>query len=267
MDDLFQILAVLGFILFSFISAAKKKGEAQKEEADAPLVTSDAGASDTKPATGLQARLDAALRKMEQRIEAERAGGGNVQVGPDRSQTPSDPDAVANEIGRLSAEALYDRAEVGRSGKPDPGFQGVPESPELEVRFDSIEPDSVDPNRIEQEDFDDELRLPEWSTSSSETSPNYSPLPALSSTFKVAHGLHYNEGVDPLSTEVGRPVEFHQAHGLHYNESHDQHPSMLPPPRPDGGPRFTAAEMKRAVVMAEILGPPRSARMFGGRSS
>ena len=84
--------------------------------------------------------------------------------------------------------------------------------------------------------------------------------PGLSSTFKVAHGLHYEEGFDPLRSETEMEPEFHEAHGLHYNEPHSAHDSLLPPPRPDDGPRFTPADMRRAVVMAEVLGKPVSRR-------
>lgn len=76
------------------------------------------------------------------------------------------------------------------------------------------------------------------------------------SGFKEAHGLHYGE--EPLLDENASGPEFREAHGIHYgNDPTHKHPAPVrevpvPPFFQDGN------ELRRAVVMAEVLGKPKA---------
>ncbi len=76
------------------------------------------------------------------------------------------------------------------------------------------------------------------------------------SGFKEAHGIHFGE--EPLLDENASGPEFREAHGIHYgNDPTHKHPAPVrevpvPPFFQDGN------ELRRAVVLAEVLGKPKA---------
>lgn len=84
------------------------------------------------------------------------------------------------------------------------------------------------------------------------------------STFKQAHGLHYAEDGDPYLKEHAGTPEFHEAHGLHYGRS-AQRPASDSNQGSGAGALHdmlqNTDEIRRAVILAEVLGKPKALRV------
>ena len=256
--DLVDLFPLIIFAALYFFGSSKKKEEerAKKRAARESLRSSPTESPSGGESGGLQARLEEALRKMEQRIETESAGGAerfeereerraepvaeldqptvleqyeaNQESSEIASYEPYDPydaDAVSNEIGRLSAEALYDNDLLDGGVEKMPGHDG------FTVALDEGRPErstAVSEELARQYDF----------TSLFDEVPNETYHGHGFGTFNVAHGLHYGEepGTTPLDAEpTDRPVA-------------------------DRRTFRSIDELRRAIIVAEILEKPVSMR-------
>ncbi len=236
--DFVDILPLIIFALIYFFGSSKKREEekAKKKKARESLRSSPT----ESPSAGgsLQQRLEEALQKMEQRIETEGAGEPEEQtileqyderseerVEPMTSFEEYDADAVVNEIHRLSAETLYDNDLLDGGVVKMPGHDG------FTVALDDGRPersDKIAKELAKQYDFHSLL----------EEVPNETYHGHGFGTFNMAHGMHYGEdaGTRPLDADPG-----------------DQIPI-------DHRVFRSVAELRRAIVVAEILDKPVSMR-------
>lgn len=90
--------------------------------------------------------------------------------------------------------------------------------------------------------------------------PAAASVPAAQPEFREGHGLHYHAHTAEMAESTGG-AEFHQAHGIHGGGG-GRSVRTRPSAATEEGFRFFADEdeLRRAVVAAEILGPPVSRR-------
>ena len=83
-------------------------------------------------------------------------------------------------------------------------------------------------------------------------------------TFKQAHGIHYDETQEkePVYADDTYQTEFHAAHGLHYGELDDAERTEISESREQRIDQLFSSmdDVKRGVIMAEILGKPKGLR-------
>lgn len=234
--DIVDLFPLLIFAALYFFGSSKKRAE---EKAKKKAAQESPHSSPTEsPSTdgGLQQRLGDALRKMEQRIETESAGELDKQTvlekykATDQIQAQTsfeayDAESASDNIYRLPVDTPHDNDLFDGGVVKMPGHDG------FTVALDDGRPkrsDKVAKELAKQYDFNSLL----------DEVPNETYHGHGFGTFNVAHGLHYGEEEGTRSSEAD-PV---------YQAPID--------------PRTFRSidELRRAVVVAEILDKPVSTR-------
>ena len=257
--DIFELLPLLIFALLYLFGSSKKKEEEKKKK----MEKARGEAPTTERKRGLQERLEEALQQMEQRIEAESAAKKGpregtpevgmqeeIRVGPtaaERERTV-DADTVSNEIGRLSASTLFDRDIITETDMIDGGVVKAPGHSGFAV--------PLDQGRAEWQsrnvgDWNQEYEF----RSLLEEVPNETYHGHGFREFREAHGIHYGEPPDPIRGETSRPEEFHEAARISRKL-----PASVPTGTAVRSMLGTPADLRRAIILAEILDRPVSQR-------
>ena len=264
--DILELIPLLIFaLLYLFGSSKKKREETKKKQEKMDTPHRNVPATEQKR-RGLQERLEEALQQMEQRIEAESAAKkdhGRVEeirmpveeltIGPRAVDREVDADAVSNEIGQMVAATLYTNELLERSERDeellDGGVIKAPGHSGFGVRLDDMRPAG------EKGGGDDATGSRYDFRSLFEEVPNETYHGHGFSTFSEAHGLHFGERPDPLTMESSRSEEFHEAGGIHRKTSTSAEATA-----PTRSILHSPADLRRAIILAEILDRPVSQR-------
>ena len=264
--DILELIPLLIFaLLYLFGSSKKKREETKKRQEKIDTPHRDAPATEQKQ-RGLQERLEEALQQMEQRIEAESAATKDhghaeeirmpveeLTIGPRAADRELDAEAVSNEIERMVASTMYTN-ELLEGSKRDEGLLdgGVIKAPGhsgFGVRLDQARPAG------QEKGADDATGSRYDFRSLFEEVPNETYHGHGFSTFNEAHGLHYGERPDPLAVESSRSEEFHEAGGILRKTA-----TSAEAPAPTRSILHSPADLRRAIILAEILDRPVSQR-------
>ena len=132
----------------------------------------------------------------------------------------------------------------------------------LEKSFAEVPGDEFDPTWASVKEKDLSSRLDDAS-SRFDTLEETTRSSDASGSFKQAHGLHYREEGDPYLKEQSDLPEFHEVHGLHYGEG-ARRPASGKPENSGAGALHdmlqNTDEVRRAVILAEVLGKPKALR-------
>lgn len=209
--------------LLFYLLAGRKKTKKDEKIVPERNRPGESAAGEARP--GLQERLEQALREMQQ------------QTGPTSTNVPVQSSAAYQtplEAATASVPAEEVFSEPSRTTSPFEFHSTVP----LHQRRTAL----------------DAARQTAPATAVAES--------ASVSEFHEGHGLRYHSHSGEMSSS-GR-TGFREGHGLHYGESPTR-PSRsgVPPAVSDDVPPFFRDEedLRRAVIAAEILGPPRGRRV------
>lgn len=262
--DILELIPLLIFALLYLFGTSKKREEKKKQQEKIDASHRNAPATGQK--RGLQERLEEALQQMEQRIEVESAAKkdpGEVEeirmpvdeltIGPRAVDHELDADAVSNEIERMVASTMYTN-ELLESSKRDEGLLdgGVIKAPGhsgFGVRLDQARPVG------EKEGTGDAAGSRYDFRSLFEEVPNETYHGHGFSNFNEAHGLHFGERPDPLAVESSRSEEFHETGGILRKTSTPAEATA-----PTRSVLHSPADLRRAIILAEILDRPVSQR-------
>lgn len=274
--DIAELIPLLIFALIYLFGARRKK----QEEAGKGR-TKGSGAAQPVDAPQkkltLQQRLDQALQQMEQRIAADsadrpsdRTAESDVRLGPRPVEGQIDPDEVSNEIGRMSAGALYDRADpydtarydadllIGSGqtggGLLDGGVVKAPGHSGFGVRLDQSRHGQSRHDRPQRSAFDRDISEEDISEE------------GITEEGITEEGSQY--GFRSLFAEVPNETYhghgftgFSEAHGLHWGEVAGEETAEVPEAVIEARKDFgSIADLRRAIIMAAILAPPVSKR-------
>lgn len=213
--DYFWVIIAVLFYLF----AGRKKAKKEQREQVAKGETQSRSTPASRPAaSGLQERLEQALREMQSQGEKGRAPVAAQPV-PASVSAPQATSVISSDIGHSleygAAESAYD--------------------------------------------FHTTVPLHERKTALDIALENAAAAGQPSATeFTEGHGLRYHSH----SAEMGssKTPEFKQAHGMHYGEAPSRSSKKHSTPvLQESSPALFSSdeELRRAVVTAEILGPPK----------
>ena len=225
--DIFELLPLIIFgLIYLFGSSAKKKAEEAKRK-----TTAKGAPSVPEQKKGLQQRLEDALQEMQGRAGT---GTASAPTRLERKEQEVEGESVENEIHRMTAEALYDRDLYS---SPEESSSLLSEQPATESQF--------------------------GFKSLMKEVPNETYHGHGFTNFNEEQGIHHDD--NPLleyDINMASMSDFQEAHGLHYGEttSGGAGSAYLLDSISGKGFFHDMNEVRRGIVLAEVLGKPKALR-------